>query len=148
MKTLTITVLVCTAIMLLLTTASKAMGSISISEKGQICGRIIDNLTGNPLESVTVDLYTSKGEKLMVGTLTNKKGIFTLTMIEPGNYFIDISIDGYYNYRMYNVNVKKEVAKNEVGEIKLNKKIGKTNRATSRNKPALNESEIALNHNK
>lgn len=144
MKTLTITILVCTAFMLVLTTASKAMGSISISEKGQICGRIVDNSTRNPLESVSVDLYTSKGEKLVVGTLSNNKGIFTLTMIEPGDYYIDISIDGYYNYRMYNVNVKKEVAKNEVGEIKLNKKIGKADRTTSRNKHTLRESEIAL----
>ena len=144
MKTLTIIVLVCTAFLLLPTTASKAMGSISISEKGQICGRIVDSITGNPLESVSVDLYTSKGEKLVVGTLTNNKGMFTLTMIEPGDYILDISIDGYYSYRAYNVNVKTEVAKNEVGEVKLTKKISKTDRSTSRNKQVVKEAEIAL----
>jgi 5-hydroxyisourate hydrolase-like protein (transthyretin family) len=144
MKTLTITVLVCTAFLLLQTTASKAIGSISISEKGQICGRIVDSISGNPLESVSVDLYTSKGEKLVVGTLTNNKGVFTLTMIEPGDYILDISIDGYYSYRAYNVNVKTEVAKNEVGEVKLTKKIGKTERTTSRNKQVVKEADIAL----
>ncbi len=144
MKTLTITVLVCTAFLLLQTTASKAIGSISISEKGQICGRIVDSISGNPLESVSVDLYTSKGEKLVVGTLTNNKGVFTLTMIEPGDYILDISIDGYYSYRAYNLNVKTEVAKNEVGEVKLTKKIGKTERTTSRNKQVVKEADIAL----
>jgi 5-hydroxyisourate hydrolase-like protein (transthyretin family) len=144
MKTLTITVLVCTAFLLLQTTASKAIGSISISEKGQICGRIVDSISGNPLESVSVDLYTSKREKLVVGTLTNNKGVFTLTMIEPGDYILDISIDGYYSYRAYNVNVKTEVAKNEVGEVKLTKKIGKTERTTSRNKQVVKEADIAL----
>lgn len=144
MKTLTITVLVCTAFLLLQTTASKAIGSISISEKGQICGRIVDSISGNPLESVSVDLYTSKGEKLVVGTLTNNKGVFTLTMIEPGDYILDISIDGYYSYRAYNVNVKTEVAKNEVGVVKLTKKIGKTERTTSRNKQVVKEADIAL----
>jgi 5-hydroxyisourate hydrolase-like protein (transthyretin family) len=144
MKILTITVLVCTAFLLLQTTASKAIGSISISEKGQICGRIVDSISGNPLESVSVDLYTSKGEKLVVGTLTNNKGVFTLTMIEPGDYILDISIDGYYSYRAYNVNVKTEVAKNEVGEVKLTKKIGKTERTTSRNKQVVKEADIAL----
>ena len=144
MKTLTNTVLICTAFLLLQTTASKAMGSINISEKGQICGRIVDSITGNPLESVSVDLYTLKGEKLVVGTLTNNKGMFTLTMIEPGDYILDISINGYYSYRAYNVNVKTEVAKNEVGEVKLTKKIGKTDRSTSRNKQVVKEAEIAL----
>lgn len=144
MKTLTITVLVCIAFLLLPTTASKAMGSISISEKGQICGRIVDSITGNPLESVSVDLYTSKGEKLVVGTLTNNKGMFTLTMIEPGDYILDISINGYYSYRAYNLNVKTGVVKNEVGEVKLTKKIGKTDRSTSRNKQVVKEAEIAL----
>lgn len=144
MKTLTITVLVCTAFLLLLTTASKAMGSISISEKGQICGRIVDSITGNPLESVSVDLYTLKGEKLVVGTLTNNKGMFTFTMIEPGDYILDISIDGYYSYRAYNLNVKTEVAKNDIGEVKLTKKIGKTERTSSRNKQVLKEAEVAI----
>ena len=144
MKTLTITVLVCTAFLLLLTTASKAMSSINISEKGQICGRIVDITTGNPLQSVSIDLYTSDGKKLVVGTLTNNKGIFTLTMLEPGDYLLDISLDGYNSYRIYKVVVKENVLKNEIGDIKLQKKVNKSARTTSRNKQVIKESAVAL----
>ena len=112
MKTFTIVILGCTAILLVLTSVSKAIGSIGVSEKGRICGRIVDFTTGNPLISASVDLLTSDGLKLVVGTLTNNKGEFTLTMLEPGNYVLDISIDGYNNYRIYNVFVKKNVLKN------------------------------------
>ncbi len=144
MKTLTITILVCTTLLLLLATASKAMSSINISEKGQICGRIVDITTGNPLQSVSIDLYTSDGKKLMVGTLSNNKGIFTLTMLEPGDYLLDISLDGYNSYRIYKVVVKENVLKNEIGDIKLQKKVNKSARTTSRNKQVIKESAVAL----
>lgn len=143
MKTFTIVILVCTAILVVLTSASKAMGSIGISEKGRICGRIIDFTTGNPLISGSVDLLTSDGLKLVAGTLTNNKGEFTLTMLEPGNYVLNISHEGYNNYRVYNVVVKKNIVKNEIGDIKLQKKIHKSARVTSRNKQAVKESAIA-----
>ncbi len=144
MKTLTITILVCTTLLLLLATASKAISSINISEKGQICGRIVDITTGNPLQSVSIDLYTSDGKKLMVGTLSNNKGIFTLTMLEPGDYLLDISLDGYNSYRIYKVVVKENVLKNEIGDIKLQKKVNKSARTTSRNKQVIKESAVAL----
>ena len=144
MKTLTITILVCTTLLLLLATASKAMSSINISEKGQICGRIVDITTGNPLQSVSIDLYTSDGKKLVVGTLSNNKGIFTLTMLEPGDYLLDISLDGYNSYRIYKVVVKENVLKNEIGDIKLQKKVNKSARTTSRNKQVIKESAVAL----
>lgn len=144
MKTFTIVILGCTAILLVLTSVSKAIGSIGVSEKGRICGRIVDFTTGNPLLSVSVDLLTSDGLKLVVGTLTNNKGEFTLTMLEPGNYILDISIDGYNNYRIYNVVVKEKVVKNEIGDIKLQKKMHKSTRATSRNKLVEKESAVAL----
>lgn len=144
MKTFTITILVCTAILLVLTSASKAIGSIGVSEKGRICGRIIDFTTGNPLLSVSVDLLTSDGLKLVVGTLTNNKGEFTLTMLEPGNYVLDISLDGYNNYRIYNVVVKEKVVKNEIGDIKLQKKMHKSTRAASYKKLVEKESAVAL----
>lgn len=144
MKTLTIAIWVCTAILLVVTSASKAMGSIGVSEKGRICGRIVDFTTGNPLVSVSIDLLTSDGLKLVVGTLTNNKGEFTLTMLEPGNYILDISLDGYNNYRIYNVIVKENVLKNEIGDIKLQKKVNKSARTTSRNKQVIKESAVAL----
>lgn len=144
MKTLTLTIWVCTAILLVLTSASKAMGNIGISEKGRICGRIVDLSTGNPLISVSVDLLTSDGLKLVVGTLTNNKGEFTLTMLEPGNYILDINLEGYNSYRIYNVMVKEKVEKNEIGDIKLQKKIHKSTRAASRNKLVVKESAVAL----
>lgn len=121
MKTLAKTILVCTAFLLLLTTASKAMGSIEITGKGQIRGRVTDLLSGQTLESVSVDLYSKSGPLLVAGTLTNNKGEFTITMIEPGDYYLEISKQGYSGFRMKNIAIRKDGVKTELGEIQLNR---------------------------
>lgn len=145
MKTLTTLILVCTAFMLLLTTASKATGNIGISEKGQIFGRIIDLATGNPLASVSVDLYTSAGLKIVVGTLTNNKGEFKLTMLEPGNYYLDISMTGYESFRIKNIVVKNDGGKIDAGEIQLSKVSKKAARLIAKMQLPAKELDIALN---
>jgi uncharacterized surface anchored protein len=148
MKTLTTSILVCAAFLLVLTSASKAMGSINISEKGQICGRIVDFTTENPLESASVELYTATGKKLVVGTLTNSKGIFTFTMIEPGEYFLEISLEGYAAFRIKSIEIKKEGGKTDVGEIQLNRVSKKNARLTARNNFPVAERNLALNNNR
>lgn len=145
MKTLTTLILVCTTLMLLLTTASKATGNIGISEKGQIFGRIIDLATGNPLASVSVDLYTSAGLKIVVGTLTNNKGEFKLTMLEPGNYYLDISMTGYESFRIKNIVVKNDGGKIDAGEIQLSKVSKKAARLIAKMQLPAKELDIALN---
>lgn len=145
MKTLTTLILVCSAFMLLLTTASKATGNIGISEKGQIFGRIIDLATGNPLVSVSVDLYTSAGLKIVVGTLTNNKGEFNLSMLEPGNYYLDISMTGYESFRIKNIVVKTDGGKIDAGEIQLSKVSKKAARMIAKMQLPAKEFDIALN---
>lgn len=145
MKTLTTLILVCTAFMLLLTTASKATGNIGISEKGQIFGRIIDLATGNPLASVSVDLYTSAGLKIVVGTLTNNKGEFNLSMLETGNYYLDISMTGYESFRIKNIIVKNDGGKIDAGEIQLSKVSKKAARLIAKMQLPAKELDIALN---
>lgn len=146
MKTLTTAIWVCTAFLLLLTTASKAMGSIRISEKGRICGFITDATTGKPLDSVSVDLYTISGSKLVVGTLTNNKGEFNLTMLEPGDYYLDISMPGYSGFRVKSIKVKKDAAKIDVGEIQLSKISKKAAKLAAKNKSTANEINLAINN--
>lgn len=146
MKTLTTAILVCTAFMLVLATASKAMSSISISEKGQICGRIVDITTGNPLEAASVELYTAGGKKLVVGTLTNNKGVYTFTMIEPGEYYLEISMQGYSSFKIKNINIKKDGGKTEVSETQLSKVSKKNARMIAKNKLQTKEQELAINN--
>lgn len=146
MKTLTTSILVCAAFLLVLTTASKAMGNISISEKGQISGRVTDASGGIALESASVDLYNCSGVKLVAGTLTNNKGEFTLTMIEPGEFYLEISMQGYSAFRIKNINIKKEGVKTDVGEIQLNRVSKKNARLTARNNFQVAECDLALNN--
>ena len=145
MKTLTTAILVCTVFLLIPTTASKAMGSIRISEKGQISGRVTDATGGRALELVSVDLYTGTGTILVAGTLTNSKGGFTITMIEPGDYYLEISTQGYSGFRVKNIKIKKDGGKTDVGEIQLSR-VSKKSRQVARNNITVAECQLAENN--
>ena len=146
MKTLTIAMLVFAGFILCYTGTLNAMNKIKVSEKGQINGKVIDYASGLNLQSASIELYNSDNSSLVVGTITNNKGEFTITMIEPGNYYLEISLDGYYNYMANNIVIKKEGGKTEIGEIQLYHKLNKSVRMTSKNRLPNKESGFALNN--
>lgn len=64
-----------------------------------INGTIIDETTEEPLPFANVLLKTDKDSSLVKGVITDEMGLFTLSDIKPGNYFIEASYLGYKNYR-------------------------------------------------
>lgn len=62
--------------------------------RSTISGTVIDSLTGEPLDSVTVS-YRGAGQTLT----TNAQGEFTLTDVPPGVYVFDLSKYGYHERR-------------------------------------------------
>ncbi len=66
--------------------------------KGTISGKVIDDQTKKPLEFASVSLTDSKSNKVIEGTITNKKGRFIFENINIGDYKININFIGYKDH--------------------------------------------------
>jgi outer membrane receptor protein involved in Fe transport len=56
---------------------------------------IVKDKTSNPLSYITVILKKEKDSSLVLGTITNEEGRFTLSAVKSGNYFLEVSFLGY-----------------------------------------------------
>ncbi len=59
---------------------------------GEIKGSLLDSKTNKPI--AFADVYINDNGK-MISTLTDEKGVFTLKLLESGNYDLNFSIMGY-----------------------------------------------------
>ena len=65
--------------------------------KGQILGTVKTDTDNQVLEYATVSLKNTKTDKLIEGTITDKKGKFLFENIAIGEYKLTISFIGYEN---------------------------------------------------
>ncbi|MDE7382155.1 MAG: carboxypeptidase-like regulatory domain-containing protein, partial [Muribaculaceae bacterium] len=59
--------------------------------KGDISGTVINKQTGEPMDFVNVQLVTSKGVALPIGTSTDSNGKFTIKNVADGSYIVKIT---------------------------------------------------------
>jgi outer membrane receptor protein involved in Fe transport len=69
---------------------------------GQITGRVIENISKQPVEYATVALSDTKG-KLITGTITDSDGTFSIENINYGTYGVTVSFLGYEDVIIKNV---------------------------------------------
>jgi len=62
---------------------------------GQIYGKVIDSISGHPLEYTTVALYRKRSNELETGTISHANGNFFLENVKPGRYYLKVSFMGY-----------------------------------------------------
>jgi len=105
--------------LLLLPGISNAAKFINVSDKGRICGRLLDFTSGDPLAFFSAELFSVVDSQLVVGTLSNWAGEFYFSMLKPGTYFVVISAEGFETRRLPPVTVTAEEEKLNLGEIRL-----------------------------
>jgi outer membrane receptor protein involved in Fe transport len=64
-----------------------------------LSGIVKEQSTNAPMPYVTVVLKTEKDSALVLGTITNEEGRFTINAIKKGNYYIETSFIGYKTVR-------------------------------------------------
>ena len=64
-----------------------------------ISGLIKDKVEKSALSYVSVALKTEKDSAFVAGTVSNEEGRFTLSNIQPSNYYFEISLTGYMTKR-------------------------------------------------
>ena len=62
--------------------------SNAYSQSANLSGKIIDSLTGQPVEYATVSLVERETQKTVTGTISSADGSFSLSLIKAGSYNI------------------------------------------------------------
>jgi len=70
-----------------------------------ITGKVFDEKTGTPIQFSNVILYNKKDSTQTSGTVTDKKGEFTLSGIKTGSYYMKVSFIGYATKKIDRVSV-------------------------------------------
>lgn len=85
---------------------------------GKVSGKVIDFATKAPIEYANIVILSASDTSLITGTVTDKNGLFNISGIRPGNYFIDVRFIGYTDKRLEQ-NFKPGNMQIELGEISI-----------------------------
>jgi hypothetical protein len=69
--------------------------SFATNDSGTIQGKVFDSETNEPLEYVSVAVYTLSDKSLVDGTITSENGIFNIKGLDNGRYYIEATFIGY-----------------------------------------------------
>lgn len=72
-----------------------AQHSPALKTAGRISAKVIDSLSGRPVEFASVSVFADTASKPVNGAMTNSKGVFIIENLPPGTYRINISSLGY-----------------------------------------------------
>ena len=82
-----------------------------------IVGKVLDDLTGHPIQYANIMLHDSDSEAAITGTITDERGRFHITPVKPGNYFVTIKFMGYEELRIDSLTITMATPMAMVGEV-------------------------------
>ncbi len=85
----------------------------------QIIGKVVDNEDNYPLEYATAALYNQVDKKLVAGVVTNNNGVFSISNIKPGTYYLEASFIGYQVKTISSIVINSKGEKKDIGTIKI-----------------------------
>lgn len=93
---------------------------INAQVNGAVKGKLVDTTAKQPLPEATISIMSAKDSSLISFALSDSKGIFQITNLEAGDYFLMISYTSYETYRRtFSIKPENKVA--DLGEIILQK---------------------------
>ncbi|MDB5144079.1 MAG: Ferric enterobactin receptor precursor [Mucilaginibacter sp.] len=66
------------------------------SPKGHISGRVIDSVTKQPVDYATISIFKDGNTSPINGVVTDPKGNFVITSLNPGVYSVAVNFIGYH----------------------------------------------------
>ncbi len=89
---------------------------------GIITGAVHDESTGEHIEYANVILFTAKDSSMVTGTITDGKGKFILSNLNPGKYYIRLQFIGYENKDISGITISRTSADVKLGDLTLKSK--------------------------
>jgi len=93
-----------TTFLLSITFVLSAYSNNSIT--GAVQGKVIDDETGEPLEFVSVAVYTTHDQSLVTGTISETNGEFNIKGLPQGKYYLEVSFIGYDKKVVNNISIE------------------------------------------
>jgi outer membrane receptor protein involved in Fe transport len=86
---------------------------------GEIVGKIVDDVSNQPMEYTSIAVYNLSDSTLLTGTVSNTAGDFIIEEIPYGDYYLEIHFVGYEKQVFGPVVVNRDQRSFNVGEVKL-----------------------------
>jgi outer membrane receptor protein involved in Fe transport len=86
---------------------------------GLVKGVIHDSTSNGAIEYATVGLYRQDDSSLVMGTITDQKGVFTLQVASPGKYFVEAAFLGYTKKVISGIILNPKKASYDLGTVVL-----------------------------
>lgn len=96
--------------------------------KHSIQGTVFDTKAKEAIPFASVRLLTQTDSTYVQGIATDEKGKFKMAVVKQGKYIIEISFIGYKSF-LQNINITKEQASHDLGDIYLEEKAIELNAA-------------------
>lgn len=107
-----------------------------------ISGKVLDAITNDPVEFVTVSLFENNNKKPANEIVTDKNGVFTIKDIKLGSYYISVNLLGYTKFIKKDIEIKDENTNNMSLIILLEKNINTLKEVTITSKQRIIENKI------
>ena len=131
MKYIILTVLVCISTSL-----------FSQQSNRLISGTVVDKMSQQPVEFVNVVLLTDKDSAVIKGTVTDKKGRYTLSDILPGTYRIRYTYIGYAAPEIQRISISQEQTTIRLGTTELSNRVTALNEVVVTGKKSMLRTSI------
>ncbi len=99
--------------------SSASSSGSNASALGVISGRLIDDVTGEPLMFASIALHSAKDSLIVGGTITDDKGSFKLEQVPFGEYYLGINYVGYPRKEVEEIIVHPRLRTFDAGLISL-----------------------------
>jgi outer membrane receptor protein involved in Fe transport len=96
-------------------------------ESGNVEGKIYDEETKEPLEFVSIAIYSEHDQELITGTISEQNGSFSIKGLDEGEYYIEVSFIGYEKRIVDKITVQENRTNVNLGEIILPRAVAQLN---------------------
>jgi outer membrane receptor protein involved in Fe transport len=86
---------------------------------GTITGLVIEAETRQPIEYANIVLFRSTDSTQITGTITNQEGIFELSPVPPGSYYVNIQFIGFDRITRENIKIDRNNFNVDLGTVQL-----------------------------
>lgn len=94
-------------------------GMGNMPKNGVIKGKIIDADTKTPMEYANVAIYNKRDSKLVTGGIANAAGVFEITELPLGVYYVEANFIGFKKTTVNNIKIVPNSTKVDMGTIEL-----------------------------
>jgi len=108
----------------------------------KIKGRLVDSLSGQPLEYATISVFPAGGKTPVNGAVADKKGNFVVNNVAVGTYKVVGEFIGYKPHSLYNILIDKDRPVADLKDIALQSKATTLQNITISGQPKIVENKI------